>query len=80
MHRQRLPALPVGLVRVAGEHERNVGPGRQRCVDEAPARVQGGEVDRGARAVQICHKAAQPVWHRLIAAKTASQSPSIRAN
>ncbi len=67
MHRQRLPALPVDLVRVAGEHQRDVGPGRQRCVDEAPAGVQGGEIDRGARAVQISQEAAQAVGHLLLA-------------
>ena len=63
-----------GFLAVAAQPQPTVRPGRQRRVHQPPIRVEHGEVDRGARAVQICHKATQPVWQRLFAAHAGQSS------
>ena len=70
MHGNGATTMRWGFLIVATQQQPTVRPGRQRRVHQPPIRVEHGEVHRGARTMQIRHKATQPVWQRLFAAHT----------
>ena len=67
VHRGRARTARLGVLAVGLDEEVPVGPGRQRRVDQPPARIQDGEIDCGAGAVQVGEEDAQSVRQRLVA-------------
>ena len=68
VHRRYARTTGRGVVAVGLNQKVTVGPRRQWRVHQTSARIQGGEIDRGAGAVQIREEYPQTVRQRLLAA------------